>query len=48
MNEVTGELIINPVEVSDGGVYTCMASNIAGTASEEIAVEVKGTFRVYF
>lgn len=35
-----GHLIINAIEVSDTGFYTCLASNIAGSDSATVTLTV--------
>lgn len=41
-----GTLAIAEVEVSDAGIYTCVASNLAGRDEAHVQVQVQGTYPV--
>ena len=41
-NSFSGELVLNNIEQGDAGVFTCTAANAIGSASVDVAVEVRG------
>ena len=42
-----GHLVINAVELKDGGYYTCLGNNTAGEDSVTISIQVQSELRIF-
>ena len=40
------DLVLNNVQVGQGGVYTCVAANEGGTSEKKVKIDVLGEFVV--